>query len=103
MSDDWQEIAFEPKEVEWDPVKDHVNQIKHDISFKEAAKIFASPIFAIYQDWHDEDRYGILGVSGGRVLFVVCAESVDYIRIVSARKATQSEKRRYGALVVGRH
>lgn len=100
MSDDWQEGALELDSIDWDPAKDHANQIKHDLSFEEATEIFQGRYFTQYQDWHAEHRFGVLGVFRGTVIFVACAETTHSLRIVSARKATPSEKRRYGALIL---
>ena len=100
MHKEWQEGAFECDYIDWSPAKNHANKIKHGISFDEAAEIFLGRIFTQYQDWHGEHRYGVLGFFRGTVLFVACAETADSLRIVSARKATPSEKRRYGALVL---
>lgn len=42
-----------------------------------------------------EDRYDVLG-KVGRVLFVVCTfKKGNIVRIISARRATESEKERY--------
>jgi uncharacterized protein len=99
MSDDWQETAFDLEFIDWDPAKDHANQIKHQVTFKEASAFLSYRYFTEFQDWHNEPRYGVLGFSGRDILYIVCAETTDTLRIISARKATSSEKRRYGALV----
>ena len=44
----------------------------------------------------NEDRYIAIGMVGD-LLFVVFTEREDYIRIISARSATQSERRLYYA------
>jgi uncharacterized DUF497 family protein len=46
----------------------------------------------------DEDRFILLGLSASIRLMVVChcyRESDDVIRIISARKATRTEQKRY--------
>ena len=44
----------------------------------------------------NEDRYIAIGMVGD-LLFVVFTEREDYIRIISARSATRSERRLYYA------
>ncbi len=97
MSGDWQETELEFAEFDWDENKNRKNQIKHAIAFKDAAKVFFSPYLTSYQDWHDEHRYAVLGLLRGTVIFVVCTERADTCRIISARKATATEQRRYRA------
>ena len=85
-------IAFE-----WDEEKDKINFIKHGIHFKTAAKVFYDPDCLIKEDTNHgmELRYDILGMVG-KVLFVVCTfREENIIRLISARKATAAEKRRY--------
>ena len=89
---DYDNAAFE-----WDDEKEAGNFTKHGIHFKTAIKVFKDENKLIrYDEEHtEEERYDVLG-KVGKVLFVVCAfyeESV--VRIISARKATQSEIRRY--------
>ncbi|MFH2114561.1 MAG: BrnT family toxin [Spirochaetota bacterium] len=44
----------------------------------------------------DEDRWMVIGRAGKElVLFVICAELHNKIRLISARKATPNERRRY--------
>jgi hypothetical protein len=45
----------------------------------------------------DEDRFVLLGLSyRGRLLVVVHTERGDRFRIISARRATPSERKQYG-------
>ncbi len=49
-------------------------------------------------DEEDEDRFVLLGLSGGRRSLVVChcyREDDSVIRIISARKANREERRQY--------
>jgi hypothetical protein len=48
-------------DFEWDSAKAEANQIKHGISFSEAATVFADP-FAVYIDNGSvEDRIVVIG------------------------------------------
>lgn len=88
---------------DWDPAKARLNLRDHSISFEEAETVFSDD-FAILlpdPDHSDaEDRFLLIGTSAGlRVLIVVhCYRENDaVIRIISARKATPSERAQYGA------
>ena len=86
---------------EWDSGKEKLNARKHGISFNEAESVFYDD-YAIqfYDEDHsdEEDRFLMLGLSNlAKVLIVVhCVrEDGEVIRIISARKATQSEREFY--------
>jgi uncharacterized DUF497 family protein len=81
----------------WDPKKAASNQKKHGVSFVEAVSVFADPLAAMLDDALDPERAILVGQSEkGRVLLVVFIEqSEDTIRIISARRATSHERKRY--------
>lgn len=87
---------------EWDPAKAESNIKKHGITFEEAKSVFYDD-YAIqfYDESHSqiqEDRFLMLGTSSESNILLVChceRESGNRIRIISARKATKSEKRHY--------
>ena len=82
---------------EWDEEKNIINNKKHNISFETAAHVFDDPeCIEMYDFEHstNEDRYIALGVVGG-VLFVVYTERKEAIRLISARLATNAERRLY--------
>jgi uncharacterized DUF497 family protein len=87
---------------EWDPAKNSQNIAKHGVSFEEAATAFADEHAKIIDDPDhsgDEDRFVLLGYSLAGRMLVVChcfREQHSVIRIISARKATRSERRGYG-------
>ena len=84
----------------WDTKKAEANIRKHNISFAEAKSVFYDE-FAIqfFDDAHSasEDRFIMLGMSHeSRVLLVChCERDGATIRIISARKATKSERKFY--------
>jgi uncharacterized DUF497 family protein len=89
---------------EWDPRKAAANLQKHGISFAEAETVFYDEHAAILPDPDHasaaEDRFLLLGLSAAlRVLVVVHAvrEAGSVIRLISARKATRSERVQYDA------
>ena len=88
---------------DWDDTKARENLRKHGVSFDEARTAFDDEHALLLPDPDhsaDEDRFVLLGLSSTlRVLTVVhCyAESDEVIRLISARKATRSERTQYGA------
>ena len=83
----------------WDPNKARSNLGKHDVSFTEAASVFADPLSLTMPDPdHSESdvRWVMMGTSNrGRLLVVVHTDIGDNIRIISARVATRHETRWY--------
>jgi uncharacterized DUF497 family protein len=69
------------------------------VSFDEGATVFSDPFSITIADPDhstDEERYIDIGVSDkGRVLIVSYTERGTNIRIISCRKATPTERRRY--------
>ena len=84
-------------EFEWDRDKAAANFRKHGIDFADAANIFRDPSLLEYEDRgpQAESRFNALGLVDGRLLFVVYTERSGRIRLISARKATPHERRRY--------
>ena len=84
---------------EWDSEKAETNLIKHGISFEEAATVFYDLLSLTVPDpvhSDEENRFIITGFSDKqRQLVVVHTDRGDKIRIISARLATSSEKRKY--------
>ena len=85
----------------WDDRKRKTNERKHGVSFEEAATAFADEQGLLIGDpdhIDDEDRYVLLGLSSAlRLLIVVHChrESDSVIRIISARRATKTERTQY--------
>ena len=82
---------------EWDDAKNIYNKQKHRISFETAIHVFDDPDYIEMYDFEhstDEDRYIAIGMVGD-VLFVVFTERSERIRIISARLATEAERRLY--------
>jgi uncharacterized protein len=81
----------------WDPRKAASNLRKHGVSFQEAATVFADPLAAMLEDTLDPERAILVGRSDKqRVLLTVFIELSEVtIRIISARRATSHERKRY--------
>lgn len=84
---------------EWDEEKAKANLKRHKVSFDEATTVFSDPFSITIPDPDhsmDEERYIDIGTSDeGRVLVVSYTERGTNIRIISCRKATRTERRRY--------
>ena len=84
---------------EWDANKALINVAKHKISFREATEVFKDPnAVEGYDMLHSthEPRFFIIGFSKRRMLLVVYAEqSTDTLRLISARKVSQAERKIY--------
>ena len=88
---------------EWDAAKAHSNARKHGVSFGLAKLVFDDPFAWCEQDRTEggELRWRTIGQVGDVVVLLVAHTHVDHedgdesIRIISARKATAHESRRY--------
>ena len=85
----------------WDENKNQINQKKHKVSFEEAKTVFDDEEAIVFDDpehsW-EEERFLIIGFTAKVRLCIVshCYRANDsIIRIISARKATASEKAYY--------
>jgi uncharacterized DUF497 family protein len=89
---------------EWGAAKARANLQKHGISFPEAETVFADEHALLLPDPDhssvDEERLVLIGLSAAlRVLVVIHCElgAGDVIRLISARRATRSERAQYDA------
>lgn len=85
---------------EWDINKEQSNIKKHEVSFGEAEEVFSDDFgLDVYDDSHSdfsEQRFNVLGLSRKGVLLVVYTVRYEEVyRIISARKATNSEETSY--------
>ena len=90
-------------QFEWDEAKSRRNLKRHGVSFEEAKSVFFDEYaHQFFDELHSdlEERFLMLGVSNVSRVLIVChcereAGSDSVIRIISARKATASEKAYY--------
>jgi uncharacterized DUF497 family protein len=87
-------------EFEWDESKNHSNQKKHGISFNEAKTVFIDEFGRLIPDPDhsgDEERFILMGMSSQFRLLIVChcERNANIIRIISARKAENYERKQY--------
>lgn len=94
---------MEDLRFEWALAKSQQNLRKHGVSFEEAQTAFADDDAILLADPDhslSEDRFYLLGLSAHLRLLVVvhCYRADDsVIRLISARRATPSERAQYDA------
>ena len=84
--------------AEWDPAKARSNLAKHGISFADAANVLNHALAISIPDLGPggEERLVVVGVDLlGRILVVSYTYRRNNVRIISARRATQSERKEY--------
>ena len=90
---------------EWDEAKNRLNLKRHKIMFETAVLVFDDPrAVTIPDQMHDEEeeRFITLGQLEGRIILLVVHADFEVggeevIRLISARKATQGERKIYEA------
>lgn len=84
-------------DFEWDEDKAASNLRKHGVDFADAVGVFDDPLALSMPDEDPgEDRFIGLGTDMlGRLLVVVYTYRGGKIRLISARRATPSERRTY--------
>ena len=88
---------------QWDTEKEKTNRQKHKVSFVQACYVFSDRhMLSMFDDEHSdaEDRWVTMGQTPeGRLLVVIHTYRKDggaeYVRIISARKATRGEGEQY--------
>ena len=87
-----------PTVIEWDATKAAANARKHGVDFADAALALTDPKSVTIEDPDsvDEFRYVSLGLDpNGRLLVTVFTYRDRKVRVISSRKATKQERRRY--------
>ena len=81
----------------WDEAKRQDNIENHGIDFVDAVEVFDGDILVVEDDRfaYGERRFIALGLMKGIVIAVVYTERGDNVRIISARKATRYEEKKY--------
>ena len=84
---------------EWDEIKQRVNVVKHGIDFADAKDVFDDPAAytLLSPNQSDERRYVTVGLMKGSLIAVIFTHRGEATRIISARVARHSERKRYGA------
>jgi len=88
---------------EWDRRKEQANVAKHGLDFRTAALVFRDPdVLTVLDKRYEgiEERWISLGLIDFQAIYVAHTvrenhDGEEIIRIISARKATTREERRY--------
>jgi len=87
-------------QFEWDRAKGEENLRKHGVSFDDALYVFADPFRLDEPDFrtdYGESRRLTMGEIDGRLHVVAYTMRGDVVRLISARKANEREKKRYSS------
>ncbi|NVN84987.1 MAG: BrnT family toxin [Rhodopseudomonas sp.] len=89
---------WQPHSFTWDENKRRINIYKHGIDFVDAVEVFRDSANYTYRSKHPpgEIRYVTVGRLRQFVIAVISTPRVDSLRIISARLARRSERKRYG-------
>jgi len=84
-------------EYQWDRDKAKSNLLKHDIDFADAITALEDDsAITLDDDDPDEERFVTIGMDAlGRILVVIYTYREESIRLISARRATQRERKQY--------
>jgi len=86
-------------DFEWDADKATLNLRKHGVHFRVGARALLDPGRIEMYDGREnygEDRWAVIGYADPAVLYVVyTVRNENTIRLISARKANDREKRQY--------
>lgn len=81
---------------DFDPRKDELNQEKHRVSFEEAMSVWQDPdLLVLHAKRRGEKRLMAIGSAFSVLYSVVHTRRGEAIRIISARRATQRERKLY--------
>ena len=85
-------------QFEWDENKNQLNQRKHGMSFEEAKGIFFGTVFTSVSEKIDYGEIREISIGKIQSVLIVAVVHTDRngkVRIISARKATPKERRKY--------
>ncbi len=82
-------------DIDFDPVKDRINQEKHGIGFDRVEDFdFDTAVFEVDPRHYTETRYRAIGWIGDRLYMLVYTIRSGRIRVISLRKANKREVRK---------
>ena len=89
---------------DWDTKKRQANIKKHGIDFSELREVFEKPMLTRIDNRVDygETRWISLGDLNGKIVILVYTETVNNVRLISARRATKNEENIYCKKVYNR-
>ena len=101
MTEDMQRLFAGVRDFAWNPNKRETNLRDHKIDFEDVRGILDGYTFIRRSDRHGEVRYQIFGYVEGREVAVACTFRGALCWIISVRRASRGERRKYyGGLTV---
>lgn len=89
-------------DFEWDDAKRQANLAKHGIDFLDARSLFdGRPVVTTRSPDPNEERYLTIGIVNDRFVTAIWTRRGEAIRIISARRTRDAEKRHYHTLHSG--
>ena len=83
----------------FDPNKDHENLKRHGIDFEQAQEMWnGTHVIIPAKNVSGENRYAILGKVGGKVCMGIFTMRDDGIRLISACRETDFEKKSFSLI-----
>jgi uncharacterized protein len=84
--------------ITFDPAKRELTLRTRGLDFADAGQVFAGTLFEDFDDRFDygEDRFVTVGFLGARMVVVVWTPRGTDRHIISMRKCTEHERKRYG-------
>lgn len=83
-------------EFDYDPAKSEANRAKHGIDFSQAKSLWLDPKRVEFvARFSDEDRFGLIGSSGGKLWAAIYTIRQGKIRIISVRRSRENETETY--------
>jgi uncharacterized protein len=85
-------------EIEFDPVKDQINLLKHGVSLTAAAEMDLEPAIVIEDRRfsYGETRFIAYAPIGGRLHVLWFTMRGSVLRVIGLRRANRRERQRYG-------
>jgi hypothetical protein len=95
MSDDFRELFARIRGFDWYPRKRAINLRDHKIDLADVKGIFDDYTFVRRSDRHGEIRYQVFGYLDGREVAVAFTIRGETCWLISARRASRSERRKF--------
>ncbi len=95
MADEFSEQFAKVRAFGWDPNKRDWTIRKRGIDFDEVRFVFDGPTLVYRSDRKSEERYLVFGLLDDIELAVVCTFRGDLCWIISARRASRNERKKY--------
>lgn len=95
MTEDFERLFAQVREFGWDNAKRDRVLRERGIDFEELRFLFEGPTIAVRSDRSGEVRYMVCGFLDGREMVVVCTLRGDVCWIITARRASRDERKKY--------